>query len=209
MDPEGHGIYLGAWLPKSTGLPAQFRTRWTRVAVHLTAALRLRRRLSDNSAGGAQSEAVITPAGRIEHAEGEAKGTDARTALRKAVLDVERSRGARTHNPDRAVAGWKGLVSARWTLVEQFESDGKRYVLARRNDVRVPRDERLTTREEQILGFAVLGHTDKLIAYSMGIAHSTVRVLMHRAARKLSARTRAELLQKYRTRAVKTGDAPL
>ena len=56
-------------------------------------------------------------------------------------------------------------------LVDHFESDGKRYVLARRNDAAVRGLAALTDRERQALGYAALGHTNKLIAYEMGIVN--------------------------------------
>jgi DNA-binding NarL/FixJ family response regulator len=40
-----------------------------------------------------------------------------------------------------------------------------------------------------------MGHSNKEIAYELGIAHSTVKVLIFRAGTKLRARTRAELLR--------------
>jgi DNA-binding CsgD family transcriptional regulator len=103
----------------------------------------------------------------------------------------------RRRDPDAAVAAWKGLVSTRWSLVDHFESDGKRYVLAHRNDVALSGFEALTARERQALGFAALGHGNKLIAYELGVAPSTVAVLLHRAARKLGASSRAELIATY------------
>jgi hypothetical protein len=44
---------------------------------------------------------------------------------------------------------------------------------------------------------AVLGQHNKLIAYNLGISHSTVRVLMARAARKIGARSRDVLIRLY------------
>jgi DNA-binding CsgD family transcriptional regulator len=70
-------------------------------------------------------------------------------------------------------------------------------VVARRNDVRVPRPDALSPRERQALSFAVLGDSNKLIAYELGISASTVGVLLYRAAQKLRCRSRAELLQKF------------
>jgi DNA-binding CsgD family transcriptional regulator len=55
----------------------------------------------------------------------------------------------------------------------------------------------LTEREHQIAALAVLGQHNKLIAYNLGISHSTVRVLMARAARKIGARSRDELIRLY------------
>ena len=71
------------------------------------------------------------------------------------------------------------------------------YVVARRNDVRLPRPDALSPRERQALGFAVLGDSNKLIAYELGISASTVGVLLHRAAQKLGCHSRVELLRRF------------
>lgn len=196
VDPAGHGVYMGLWLPKPARLAAPARVRWTRVAVHAATAVRLRRRLSD---AGRTPEAILTPTGKLEHAEGEAKLESARASLRSAVATIERARSTlRRSDPDAAVASWKGLVATRWSLVDQFESDGKRFVVAQRNEVKLHGLAALSERERQAVAQAALGHTNKIIAYALGVSASTVSVLLHRAARKLGTNTRQELIEAYR-----------
>jgi DNA-binding CsgD family transcriptional regulator len=55
---------------------------------------------------------------------------------------------------------------------------------------------RLSVREREIVELARAGCENKAIACQLGLAYSTVRVLMARAARKLGARTRQEVLQR-------------
>lgn len=55
----------------------------------------------------------------------------------------------------------------------------------------------LTAREHQAVRHAALGHSNKLIAYEMGISPSTVGVLLHRAAHKLGTTTRDELVARF------------
>jgi len=202
-DPTGHGVYLGAWLGKVTALEPAEREMLSRVAVHFATAYRARRQLAavQSRASGAaadSADAVLTPDGRVDHAVGEASERDAREWLRDAVVSIERARGRlRQENPEEAVASWRAMVSGRWTLVEEFQADGKRYLLARRNEIAVRGFEALADRERQALGYAALGHSNKMIAYEMGIAPSTVGVLLHRAARKLGARDRDELVARY------------
>jgi DNA-binding CsgD family transcriptional regulator len=43
----------------------------------------------------------------------------------------------------------------------------------------------LTERERQVLAYADLGQSNKLIAYSLGLSTSTVSTLLSRARRKL------------------------
>ncbi len=194
FDPSGSGFFLGALRRTRRKVTAAQRTLWSRVAAHLASAYRVQRRLA--SATERPADAILTPAGRVEHAETAATAVEARKALREGVLRMERARGKLRGAPDEAVAEWSGLVDARWTLVDRIDVGGRRYVLARRNDPPVPRHEVLSKRERQVVAFAALGHHDKLIAYELGIAHSTVRVLIARAARKLGATTREELVAK-------------
>ena len=55
----------------------------------------------------------------------------------------------------------------------------------------------LTPREEEALMHAREGHSNKSIAYILGLAPSTIGVLLYRAAVKLGARSREQLLAAY------------
>lgn len=200
LDPTGQGVYLGVPLREEGRMTTKWRTQWDQVATHLAAAHRLRRRLAALEARSPDTaEAILTPSGQIAHAVGAATTTLARASLREAARVIERSRGSmRRRDPARALAAWTGLVAARWTLLDHFDSNGKRYVLARQNDVALRNARSLTDRESQAVGYAALGHTNKLIAYEMGISASTVGVLLHRAAKKLRARSRTQLLERFR-----------
>ena len=198
VDPSGIGCWVGALLPKPLRLGEKMRLKWGRVAAHLAAGLRLRRRLAagrkeriDLTSG---ADAILEPGGKVQHAEGEATDADARRALHDAAVALERARGSlRRRDPDEAVAEWKGLIEVRWSLVDHFESDGRRYLVARRNEPEAAPFDRLSARERQVVSYASFGHSNKLIAYELGISHATVRVLMARAATKLGVKTRDEL----------------
>jgi DNA-binding CsgD family transcriptional regulator len=198
LDPTGYGFSVGVILPKKMILTPGSRMTWSRVAAHLAAASRLRRRLTAQPSPES-ADAILTTEGRLEHAAAVAKTAEARARLASGAKAIDRARGPlRKKDPERAVAEWRGLIAARWTLVDHFESDGRRYLLARRNDSRGDGAATLTDRERQALGYADIGHSNKLIAYEMGISPLTVGVLLHRAARKLGAKSRAELLEAYR-----------
>jgi DNA-binding NarL/FixJ family response regulator len=141
---------------------------------------------------------VLTPTGMVEHADGDATTRAARERLREAVSALDRARGGlRRRDPDGAVDLWRVLVASRWSLVETFESDGRRYLVARVNEPRSGEFAPLTPREHDVLGYARMGHHNKLIAYELGLAPSTVRVLLSRAAAKLGATSRADLVARY------------
>ncbi len=79
---------------------------------------------------------------------------------------------------------------AHWIIVGQFEVDGQRYIIAREGEPLSCRAAPLTTRERQVARLAAAGRSAKSIAYDLGIASSTVRVLLARAARKIGEETR-------------------
>src|SRR6185503_4076963 len=103
----------------------------------------------------------------------------ARAALQDAVMRMEHARGpARRRDPHEAVSNWRALVGARWSLLDQFESNGKRYIVAVTNEPFVGGDDCLAPREKQVLAAAAAGRTNKVIAYELGVADSPERILM-------------------------------
>ena len=56
----------------------------------------------------------------------------------------------------------------------------------------------LTKREQQVVSVLLQGHSNKEIAYELGLAAATVRVLMVRAARKLGASGREDAIVCFR-----------
>jgi DNA-binding CsgD family transcriptional regulator len=160
---------------------------WHRLAAHISAGNRLRDAVAKLAAGAdaaAASEAILAPDGKVEHATEAAKSRSARDALRDALVRIDKARSERDE-AERSVELWRGLVAGRWTLVEHFERDGRRYFLAQKNDPAVRPDRALTERERQVLGYSELGNSNKLIAYSLGLSPSTVSSLLGRARRKL------------------------
>lgn len=64
----------------------------------------------------------------------------------------------------------------------------------------------LTAREREIVVRAVMGHSNKLIAHEVGLAASTVAGHMAKAATKLGARSRVELIAVFLGREAPGGD---
>jgi DNA-binding CsgD family transcriptional regulator len=194
-DPMGRGCGFHAGRKTIAWATAAEKHKWGQVAAHLSTAIRLRYRLREAEEREPLA-AVFDPNGKLHDATGEAQEAEARATLRDAVLRIERARGPqRLEAPDEALGAWQALVDGKWSLVDQLELDGKRYIVARKNEPRAPGPTALSDREKQVLGYARLGHHNKLIAYELGIAASTVRVLMSRAMAKLGVESREELLK--------------
>ncbi|HEX8950720.1 MAG TPA: hypothetical protein VF945_02690, partial [Polyangia bacterium] len=163
-DPSGFGVWLGAPLPRKHALKPKQRAIYARVAAHLAAGYRLRRTLGDRGAPGEHADAVLGGDGKLVHAERDAREPEARQLLRAAALQLDRARSVRgRRNEDAATDAWKGLVDARWTLIDHFDSDGKRFLVATRNDVALAEPKPLSARERQVLAFAALAHSNKEI----------------------------------------------
>src|SRR5262249_34930214 len=120
--------------------------------------------------------------------------TDGREQLRAAAQAVDK---ARRRGGDEGISMWKALVEGRWSLIDRFDSDGRRYFIARKNDPEIRGLAKLTERERQVVGYAALGHSNKLIAYELGLALPTVANHLTEACTKLGLRSRAELIQAY------------
>lgn len=185
-DPSGVGVNLCAMLdtPLSLG-PAEIE-RWRLLRSHILAGMRLRSALDE--------DAVLDPGGDVLHAEGDAREPTALEALRSRAVEIERARsGPGRRDPAEALRAWQALVEGRWSLVDRFDRDGRRYLIARRNDPDVVGPRPLSRRERQVVAYAAMGYANKHIAYALGLAPSTVSSHLRRAMRVLGARSRADL----------------
>ncbi len=194
LDASGRGLWIGAPMRTTRKVSPEQVLLFTRFAAHLTSAVRLRQnagRLKPRAA------AVLSPSGELLHAEASPGVVEAREELRNAALAFDEARTKKV-NAEVATRRWRPLVESRWTLIDEFESDGKRLVVAIENGppTRPPRKD-LSLREHQVMTQAHLGHDNKVIAYELGLTHSTVRVLLHRAATKLGASSRQEAIDRF------------
>jgi DNA-binding NarL/FixJ family response regulator len=196
VEPDGQGFWLGSPQTSRVPLPDDLRLTLIRLARHLAAAHRLRRKHPQIRVAPDDAEAVLAHDGKIQHAEGIAQDPTNQTALTRAARTMDAVRTRRTAvDPRECIKDWQSIVVKRWTFLEHFESDGKRFFLAVDNRKKPPSLDLLSGRERDVVLHALRGRDNKAIASDLGLAHSTVRVLLARAAAKVGARSRTELLQ--------------
>ncbi len=204
VDPRGVGVAIVAPLPEVTTLSPQDAQRWQMLAAHVEAGHRLRQGIADGDADREGNNALphdaeaIFDAGsfRVTEAVGRAKHRTTAKRLRDAAVTVDRARGKmRSTDPDNALKIWKALVRGRWSMVDWFDTDGRRFVLAIPNapDMTDPRG--LSERERQIVTYAVLGQSNKMIAYRLGLSTSRISTLLRSSMRKMGFRTRSQLVK--------------
>lgn len=197
LDPSGTSLWIVIPAREVVTVQDAMRERWQRVAAHLTAGLRLRRALAARETRHEElhtADAVLETDFSVAHASDRA--APALEALREFAREVDRSRGRlRKDAPDEALALWRGLCDGTWSLVDHVDSDGRRYMVARHNEPAVAADRALTPREQQVVAFVAMGHADKLVAYELGLAESTVQSHLSSAMRKMGIPSRAELIR--------------
>jgi DNA-binding CsgD family transcriptional regulator len=194
LDPTGYGVLIALPLARRTGMShVPPPSLWEHVAAHLSAAFRLERALGQSALA---VEATLAPEGRVVDASGRARSKEVQVLLRDACQVVDRIRSGERTDPG-VLKSWTSLFGARWSLLDSFDRDGRRYVVAARNTFSEA-GRGLSEREAQVVALVALGHSNKVISYELGLAWSTVRVLVQRAARKLRVRNRKELEIKAR-----------
>jgi DNA-binding CsgD family transcriptional regulator len=143
---------------------------------------------------------------REEEAQADELDAEAQEPRHESGFQLKKARGSdapptsqppRSSEPPRKRPSSRPPSRGRWAVVEDFVRDGFRYKVVRRP---VPEEGELpvlTPREEEALKHAREGHSNKSIAFILGLAPSTIGVLLYRAAVKLGAKSRVQLLAAY------------
>jgi len=85
---------------------------------------------------------------------------------------------------------WTALIDGRLTLVDWFDDDGRRFLVARRNQ-RVA--QRLSHVERTVVTSVARGRPQKLVAYELGLSAAGVSDALARAIAKLGLSCVTEL----------------
>lgn len=192
-DPAGHGVCASIGLPERRGLSERQLRLLDRVAVHLSAGRRLREKKQSRLLDDA--EAILSSNGKVLHALKAAKNK--RESLHAARARRDEASKLK-HDPEKALEIWKGLVGGRWSLVDHFDTDGKRLLLAVKNAPQIDPRADLSPRERRVCALVAMGHRDKEIAYSLGLSLGSVTAALHRARMKLKVSSRTELAAAWR-----------
>jgi DNA-binding CsgD family transcriptional regulator len=118
-----------------------------------------------------------------------------RASLVDAVHRMERARETgRRCDSHEALQQWRALVGGQWSIVATCAAEGRRMILGRRirPGTRDPRT--LSPRVRDVIGYAAMGHSNKLIAYVMGISAPAVAKHLRRAQKTIGVSTRRELI---------------
>lgn len=195
LDARGDGVGICTGLAHQGSLSPRETRLLARLATHVGARDRLRkvkgsRRLDE-------AEVVFSQDGQVVHARDEVV-TRARTGAAKAGLAARDFARKSRHDVEKALEVWQGLVDGRWSIVDHVDTDGRRFVLAVKNAPRVDRRANLTPTERRVTALAAMGHSDKEIAYMLGVSATAVDAALRRGRRKLGVRSRTQLAMVWR-----------
>jgi DNA-binding NarL/FixJ family response regulator len=210
-DAVDHGFMVVSPSRDRLRFPEQPSPVVRRLGAHIATGLRLQRVLTSAAFEDPSVEAIFDPEGRPQHTVGMARMRGALESLRLSVLARAREKDEDELAADPA---WNAVLAGRWSLVDRFDSDGRRYVIAYRNPPGVLDPRRLTPREEGVVALAAIGRSNKEIAGELGVTQSTVATLLAGALAKLglASRTMVPLFWRDlhgRAWAVSNAEAPL
>lgn len=189
-DAEGGAIEFVAPSPRPLRTHPRVRATWGRVMQHVAAALRLRRRVR----AGRAPDAIVDPSGRVLDAGGELRADDALRARVCAELSrVEDARRTLRDEPEAATRIWRGLVAGRYSLIDRWERDGRRFVVVYRNDPAAPDPRALGRTEAAVVEHVGRGASNKEVAYALGVSTDAVVKALASSLEKLGLSHRREL----------------
>jgi DNA-binding CsgD family transcriptional regulator len=193
-DVSGVEVVLALPSERPVRLSAARRLLFSHVASHLNTAYRLRGRPADLLRAGGDVEAILSVDGAIEHASGQAVARDSREVLRAAALACVRAK-SRAVDPEAALAEWRALFRGRWSVVDHSDTDGKTFIVARRNEPKAPQTRGLNARENLVAALAARGYSNKEIQYELGWPMSTIASCLTSATLKLGVSSRTALVR--------------
>lgn len=197
IDGDGSSVVLGATMSKPASATEPARRAWAKVAAHVVSGMRLRRALIGKADRLRGADGIFDASGRCVQANNRSS-KDARDRLRAAVRDREWARSSKgARDPGQALDVWQGMIAGRWSLVDEFESDGRRFICAYRNDVPAAHLVALTPAERRVVQLIVLGRTNKEVAYALGLSQSTVSTHLKQAVEKLRVSSPTDLIRLF------------
>jgi len=199
--PDGSGCMIATLLENVIRPAPRTIWLWNRIAIHLAAGLRLRRALQTDS-NSFEDCPIFHTNGDIHYLPSEiASDADSESLtlqLRQQVINVETAR-KKSHrsSANDALDLWTGLLDGRWSLIDQFTTNGIRRVVARRNDPQYPDPRALSPIERQVVNLVARGRDFKNIVYELGLrpGSRSVETHLNRALKKLNLKNRSELMQ--------------
>ena len=192
---EGKGLVFSSPIYDDREFSDTELSEGSRIARHIAAACRARLSVSNSIE---ESSAILAPDGRFCYRKEGSLESGLEDALSRAVVATSKARSGRSARQGEAQALWDLLLSQGWSLIHHTDTDGKRFILAVRD---TERRFALSPRERAVIDMASEGVSNKVIAFDLGIALSTVATHLANGLAKLCLTSRRELIALRRSTA--------
>lgn len=126
---------------------------------------------------------------------GAAEEASSERPLCRRALSVERDARQRPVDPEPAATLWSALLEGRWKVIERLRVDGRRLIVAERNELGAHRAQALTEPECRVAKLLYSSHSAKRIAQELRLTETAVSRLTQSALSKLGMRSRAEWIE--------------
>jgi len=180
----GIAASLCAGYSKRPAFSRHHRRMLTQLGLHLDAGYRLR-------CHPEALLAVVRPDGTLVH---HVPGAPEPASLTARVRRIERARTARARKSPESVDLWEALADGRASVVERIEGAQRFYFVLENSPATQP-FRSLSQDELTTVSHAARGLPVKLIAYALGIPHTTVSTRLAAAAAKVGVATTIELVR--------------
>jgi len=192
-DDIDRGVMVISPSPSRLTLPTQPSALVRGLGQHIGNGLRLQRVMHAATLDDPAIEAIFDPDGRTQRTAGMARMPNALDRLREFVRARARAPLPADEGPGAPGSAWQAVIAGRWSLVDRFDSDGRRFVVAYRNPPGVLDPRRLTAREEGVTTLAAVGRSNKEIGADLGISEADAAALLTTALAKLGLASRTAL----------------
>jgi DNA-binding CsgD family transcriptional regulator len=169
------------------------RTRWQSLQRHITAVFRVRQQIAAGCFDE-DSAAFFEPDGDCVSRGPTDEGI--RERLRCAIREWETNRSARTQKQRVSVEHyWENVLSGRWALVDRFDSDGRRHIVALPVSKVADSLRGLSRRQRDVMCLLAEGYSNKVIAFELGISESAVSSHLNNIFRKFGIEDRPSAIR--------------
>ncbi|MBA2665165.1 MAG: hypothetical protein H0U74_22955 [Bradymonadaceae bacterium] len=187
-------IFITSRQRELSAVPERARSRWVELQNHIAAVYDLRYRLRGNSFE--ETDAVWFNTGGDCVESGPSGSDTLRAQLRDAVQMREKVRSGNTGAKRIDLETyWANVLSGHWAILDRFDTDGRRYVIALPIAQYGTTLRGLSEREREVLDQLGDGLANKVIAAELGISTPAVASHLNNIYTKLSIHDRGAVVQ--------------
>ncbi len=120
----------------------------------------------------------------------------------RAVKAFDHARSKQSgNNADESLQAFEGLVAGRWSIVQSFESDGRRYLIAIQNQPGQVAASAVSPNQAHALLLRAQGLAYKVVSYELGLSEGKTHHLVQQGMSKLGIARETDLPLLFRQQA--------